>query len=83
MATVERRGERYRLIFYHAGRRYAASLKTTKERDADAIAGSVDRMLMLLQQGALALPPGADLVTFVLSGGRVEEKPKPPPIRTQ
>jgi integrase len=82
MATVERRGERYRLIFYHAGRRYAASLKTTKERDADSIAGSVDRTLMLLQQGALALPPGADLVTFVLSGGRVEEKPKPPPIRT-
>lgn len=82
MATVERRGERYRLIFYYAGRRYAASLKTTKERDADSIAGTVEDTLSLLQRGVLTLPPGVDLVTFVLSGGRCEEKPKPPPIRT-
>jgi integrase len=82
MATVERRGKRYRVIFYHAGRRYAASLKTTKERDADSIAGTVEDTLSLLQRGVLTLPPGADLVTFVLSGGRCEEKPKPPPIRT-
>ncbi len=82
MATVERRGKRFRLIFYHAGRRYAASLKTTTERDADSIAGTVEDTLTLLRRGVLPLPPGADLVTFVLSGGRCEEKPKPPPIRT-
>src|SRR3954452_1049736 len=82
MATIERRNHRFRLIFYHAGRRYTASLKTTSQREADATAGSVERTLMLMQQGVLALPPGADLVTFVLSGGRCEEKPKPPPVRT-
>jgi hypothetical protein len=49
MATVERRNDRFRLIFYHAGKRYAASLKTTSQREADFIAGSVDRTLMLMQ----------------------------------
>jgi hypothetical protein len=82
MATVERRNDRFRLIFYHAGKRYAASLKTTSQREADSVAGSVDRTLMLMQQGVLALPQGADLAAFVLSSGRCEEKPKPPTIRT-
>jgi hypothetical protein len=82
MATVERRGKRFRVIFYDAGWRYTASLKTANQRDADSVAGSVDRTLVLMQQGVLALPPGADLVTFVVSGGKCNEKPKPPPIRT-
>jgi integrase len=79
MATVERRNNRFRLIFYHLGRRYAARLKTANEREAEAIAGSVERTLQLLQQRVLVLPEGADLVTFVLSGGKQAEKPKPPP----
>src|SRR5262245_18238210 len=82
MATIERRGKRFRLIFHFSGRRFTASLKTSNQREADAAAGCVERTLMLMQQGALAAPPGADFVTFVLSGGRLDEKPKPPPIRT-
>ena len=34
---------------------------------------------MLMQQGVLGLPEGADLVTFALSGGRLEDRLKPPP----
>lgn len=82
MATVERRGKRFRVIFYHGGRRYAASIKTECEKEADAIAGSVERTLMHLEQGVVTLPEGVDLVCFVLSGGRTSEKPKPPPVRT-
>ena len=82
MATIERRNNRFRLIFYHHGRRYPASLKTTNEREANAIAGSVERTLQLLEQRVLEMPNGSDLVTFVLSGGKQAEKPKPPPIRT-
>jgi len=82
MATVEQRSNRFRLIFYFQGKRYAASLKTTDRDEADDIAGSVDRTLSLMQQNVLALPEGSDLVTFVLSGGRLEDRPKPPPIRT-
>ena len=82
MATIERRSNRFRLIFYYRNRRYSASLKTTDPREAEAIGGSVDRTLMLLQQGAIDLPRGADLAVFVLSGGKRMEPPKPPPIRT-
>lgn len=69
MATIERRNNRFRLIFYHLGRRYAASLKTTNEREADAIAGCVERTLQLLKQSVLAMPDGADLITFVPNRG--------------
>ncbi len=82
MATVEQRNNRFRLIFYYAGKRYTASLKTTDRREADAAAGTVERCLMHLQQGVLELPEGTDLVAFALSGGRREEKPKSPQIRT-
>jgi integrase len=79
MATVERRNGRFRLIFYLTGKRYSASLRTADPREADAIAGSAERTLMLLQQGVLTVPEGADLVPFVLSGGKLTERPKPPP----
>lgn len=82
MATVEKRSNRYRLIFYFQGGRYAASLKTTNRDEADDIAGSVNRTLALMQQGVVAMPEGADLVRFVLSGGRKEDAPKLSPIRT-
>jgi hypothetical protein len=82
MRSIEKRNDRFRLIFYHAGRRYAASLKTADRREAEAAAGSAERCLMLLQQGVLELPVGADIITFVLSGGKRDEKVTPPSIRT-
>src|SRR5437763_13596364 len=80
MATLERRGRRFRLIFYFAGRRHAASIKTADLREAEAAAGSAGRTLMLIQQGVLTPPPGADLVAFVLSGGRAAQWPTQPPL---
>lgn len=59
MATVERRNGRFRLIFYLTGKRCSASLRTADPREADAIAGSAERTLMLLQQGVLTVPEGA------------------------
>jgi integrase len=82
MATIERRGDRFRLIFYHLGKRYTASLRTSDRREADAIAGGAERTLMLLEQGVLDLPEGADLVSFALTGGKRDARPKPPTIRT-
>lgn len=82
MATVEQRNKRFRLIFYFAGQRYSGALRTAERREAEAIAGSVNRTLMLLEQGLLEVPEGADLVSFVLSSGKLAEKPKAPTIRT-
>jgi integrase len=82
MATVEQRHDRFRLIFYFRGRRYAASLKTTKRQEADDAAGAVERTLQLIEQRLIAIPDGADFVTFVLSGGRLSDEPRPPSVRT-
>lgn len=82
MACIEQRGDRFRIIFRYAGRRYAESLKTSDRKEADTIAGAAERVLYLLEQGTVKLPDGADLATFVLTGGKADEKPKAPPIHT-
>jgi integrase len=82
MASVEKRGNRYRVIFRYAGRRYTHSLKTTDPKEADALAGGLEKTLLRLEQGLLDLPEGVDLITFLLSDGQRVEKPKPPPIRS-
>lgn len=82
MATVEQRNHRYRVIFYFGGKRYASKLSTTTSEEAEAIAGSVQRTLMLIEQGVLDVPEGTDFVAFVISGGRRAEKPQPPPARS-
>jgi integrase len=79
MASIEQRGNRFRIIFRYAGKRYAGALKTTKRREAEALVGVVDRALQHLEQGVLDLPPDTDLLTFVLSGGKRTDKPRPAP----
>jgi len=82
MATIERRNDTFRVIFYHAGRRYTATLKTTDAKAAAAVSGSVERTLGLLRQGAISPPAGADFVQFVLSGGYQTDLPKGAEVRT-
>jgi integrase len=73
MAFLEQRGQRYRIIFRYAGTRYTHSLKTTDQSVAEGLKGGVERTLMLLDQKVLRLPEGADLLTFVLSNGQVQQ----------
>ncbi len=68
MATIERRNNRFRLIFYHRGRRYAASLKPKAEREANAVAGGVERTLMLLAQGPSRSPRAPPVPTIPAFG---------------
>jgi integrase len=82
MAFIEQRGNRFRIIFRYASKQYAKSLKTTNRDDAEILAGGVDKTLFLLEQGALELPPQANVLTFVLSDGKISEKPKLPPVCT-
>jgi len=70
MAVTEKRGEWYWIDFRFGGRRYRQSLKTHDPTVAETVAGGVNRTLMLLEQEALQIPEGADIVSFVLSGGR-------------
>src|SRR5260370_34662099 len=46
------------------------------------MAGRVERTLSPIEEGVLDVPDGVDFVTFVLSGGKKAEKPKPPTVRS-
>jgi len=76
MATLDKRGNGYRLIFYFRGRRFQHALKAETEKEAKQLKIVLERNLELLHQGALALPEGADLGLFLVSSGQVTELPK-------
>lgn len=77
MAFAEKRGEWYRIVFRLNGKRYRQTLDTDDPTIADSAVCGVKRTLMLLEQKALRIPEGADVLTFVLSGGQINEAPKP------
>lgn len=70
MASLELRNKTYRVVFMHAGRRYGYSLGTGDRQTAEALAGGIDKTLMLIAQGALEVPAGGDVVAFVRHGGK-------------
>jgi integrase len=81
MASLELRNQTYRVVFMHAGKKYGYSLDTGDRDVADGLRGGVEKTLMLLDQGALRVPDGADVVAFVKNGGKVQEPCAPPPPR--
>lgn len=76
MASLEQRGERYRIVFRFDGRKFQLTLKTTEESEAASCLVRLEENLRLVERGRLVVPPGADLPTFLLSDGRLTEKPK-------
>ena len=73
MAALELRNKTYRVVFMYAGKKYAYSLETGESDMAEALRGGVEKTLMLMGQGLLKLPEGADVINFVKVGGKVEE----------
>jgi integrase len=82
MAALELRNKTsYRVVFMYAGKKYGYSLETGDSDIAEALRGGVEKTLMLMGQNLLKLPDGADLVSFVKAGGKVEETTPPPSER--
>jgi integrase len=75
MAVAEKRGEWFWIDFRFGSKRYRQPLKTQNPRIAETVVGGVNRTLMLLEQEALQIPDGADIVSFILSGGRAVKSP--------
>jgi integrase len=75
MASLEIHYGVYRIVFRYAGQKFRRSLKTDKERTANAALARVDDNLRRLELGQLVLPAGADVATFVLSDGRLDHRP--------
>ena len=77
MATLVRRGEKFRLIFRYAGVKYQHPFRTSNEREALACVERVEENILLLERGRLLLPADADLPTFLLSDGNLNDAPVP------
>jgi hypothetical protein len=74
MASLEQRGNRFRIIFRYCGKKFQQPLKTDKEKDAQGSLARLEENLQLLERGRLEVPPDADLALFLLSDGKVTKK---------
>jgi integrase len=77
MATIEKRRNGYRLVFWYRGERFQGAIKTRKQSKAEELKKRVEGNLELLLQGRLDYRPGTDdLFTLMLSDGRLNAKPE-------
>jgi integrase len=76
MASLEKRGDNYRIVFRYNNRRYRHELKTGNEREANALLGRLEDNLILLERGKLDPPADGNLSLFLVSDGKIAEKPK-------
>jgi integrase len=76
MAWLETRSGRFRVGFRYLGKKYHFELKTENQREANALVGRLEDNLILLERGKLNPPADGDLGTFLISDGKINEKPK-------
>jgi hypothetical protein len=68
--------ERWRPRFYYGGREFKRSLAGVQtEQEANAVRGRVEETIMLLERGRLEMPLTADPGQFILSDGKLDQKP--------
>ncbi len=75
MASLEKRGNSYRIVFRHAGRKHTRSVHTTNQKAANGALARLEDNLRRLELGVLTPPGHVDLATFLLSDGRVSQPP--------
>jgi integrase len=73
MAWIERRGERFRLVFRFRGGKFHVNLKATDAKQADGCRARLEENLRLVERGRMTVPPGADFGLFLLSDGKLEQ----------
>jgi integrase len=82
MASLEKRGGKFRIIFRLAGRKYARALKTPDPRAARAAVARLEDNLRRVELGTLDLPDDVDVVTYLLSDGKSASRPNVARVRT-
>jgi integrase len=75
MAWLEERSGLYRITFRYGGRKLHHSLKTQNRKEAESCLSRLEENLRLLERGRLEIPPGAELALFLISDGKLNEKP--------
>ena len=75
MAGLECRNGNYNIIVRFGGRRFVRSLKTKDETEALTRKSRLEENIRLVESGRLIVPEGADVITFLLSDGKLTSKP--------
>jgi integrase len=77
MAWLEqhRTSGHYHLCFRFGGKKYRRTLDTSDTKSAEATRLRFEENLVLLERGRFELPPDADLITFLLSDGKLAAPP--------
>jgi integrase len=77
VATLEKRGDGFRLIFYYRNERFTRSLKSDNKRKAEELRKRLEGNLELLEQGRLDYQAGKDdLPTLLLTDGKLNARPE-------
>jgi integrase len=76
MASLEQRGNRFRVIFRLGGKKHRVSVNSPDKKDAEACLVRLEENLRLVERGRLTIPDGADVGLFLLSDGRLEQRVK-------
>ena len=75
MASLQQRSGWFHLLFRFDGRQFSHALKTRDRREADAIRGTVDRVLIRVRNKEIPPPPpDADVTAYLLAGGKVVDE---------
>ena len=74
MASLERRGNRYRVIFRLGGQKHHVCVKATDEKDAEACRVRLEENLRFVERGRLAVPDGADFGLFLSPTGNSKNR---------
>jgi integrase len=76
MASLENQKGWWRIVLRYDGQKHQRALETQDKRKALQLKARVEENLVLLKQGRLAYEPGGDLITLLLSDGKLNATPK-------
>lgn len=76
MASLRERNGWFQILFRYQGRQFTHALKTQVPREAEAMRGTIDRVLIRIRnQEVPPVPDGVDVADYLLNGGKVPEPP--------
>jgi len=76
VASLELQKGWWRIIFRYGGEKYQRALDTQDRGEAEGQKARLEENLKLLKRGRLAYTPGDDLVTLLLSDGKLNVRPE-------
>jgi integrase len=66
----------YHVSFRFGQTKFKRSLHTKRRNEADAMSGRIEDNIRLVERGILTIPAGADIPTFLMSDGKLNDRPK-------